>query len=43
MDKTSQSKIYVGRNYHRKIVIILGLDGEISRCNVNINLQYKFT
>lgn len=26
MDKTSQFKIYVGRNYHRKIVIILGLD-----------------
>lgn len=41
MDKTSHSKIYVGRNYHRKIVIILGLDGVISRCNVS--LQYKFT
>lgn len=29
MDKTSQSKIYIERNYHRKIVIILGLDEKL--------------
>lgn len=29
MNKTSYSKIYIGRNYHRNIVIILGLDEKL--------------